>query len=307
MALGNFCAFCYPKNEPRESPRSMRVSFPRKRSLAMKSPEPAVRVDDLSDSHFAVKSHLPWAQPTTMSSPLQIGVPSSTSSRSSYFGSPTRSWSSRVRREHHFSRPSRRRAQITIVSSEGTTYNLAARSLRNPVLELRAGEDKEGPCLGFLHFAETHNNFRVHSLTPVRSNRKSGGEQIGNVRARVGYPHPAAFSLRLPATATQRPLDVAWKVRAGRSTTPGSVEYDLVVETTNASLVTLSRDQSGATLRWDFEPSSEDEEVFIVLCAVGVLARMDVKGKGSMDDWPSLSNRWTAAWYNAVFRSSAAS
>ncbi|GAB7358372.1 hypothetical protein MBLNU230_g2442t1 [Neophaeotheca triangularis] len=256
-----------------------------------KSRYPPIQVENVNDTHFEIQSPPTWAK---MSSPPSA----SPSSATSYFSSPM-SWKSTTLREHHFARPSRRRPQISITSSDGSSYNLAARSLRKPMLELRAGDSKDGPALGHLTFAESHNNFRVHCLIGAGSKR-GPSEHTGQVRARVGYPHPSAFQLSLPATDTQRALDVVWKIRAGRATTPGSVEYDLVVESTNASLATLSRDSRGASLRWDFEPQSQEEEVFLVLCAVGVLARMDMKGKGTMDDWPSLTNRWAAAWYYAV-------
>ncbi|KAI6822454.1 hypothetical protein KC332_g9010 [Hortaea werneckii] len=132
---------------------------------------------------------------------------------------------------------------------------------------------------GCLTFATNISAFSLHFAGPEEGSPPTAT----NVRARVGHPHPSVFSFQPPASISQG-RSYNWTHRKGRfrHTKFGLSEdlpivYDLTTGVYNeriASIRLAKKSVQGATMTWFLEPESEVEQAFLVLSAIGVMARL---------------------------------
>lgn len=201
--------------------------------------------------------------------------------------------------EHHFFKGNGLSSKATIRTTNGKEYRLVAdiHRTKHSHIQFFDGKNTNAPPLGTLEFPHTYNNFQIR-IGP------SASQQLIQVRARVGHPHPSSYSFTLPATKTSSPQTVAWTKFDPQSNRTG---YHLRAEGTNALLASwylVSNQKHQAVLRWHAEPHDEVIETVIVLSFIGGLSRLKLKGKDDSET-PSGLARWNGMWFMAILGTAA--
>lgn len=189
-----------------------------------------------------------------------------------------------------------------LCSSDGVEYKVESNLHRSKDSSITL-HAKDTSRIGSLSFPATHNNFQIHG--PAHQGNGSPSELL-QIRARIGHPHPTSYSFTLPPSSVSPPRKVVWTKlgdsRPGRPK-PSSFGYRLTEEVYNTPIATFTLTPSKkyqAVLQWHEPPNDENEEVIILLSFIGAMTRLTLKGKDTMEDWPSGKKRWNAFWYSTI-------
>lgn len=199
--------------------------------------------------------------------------------------------------EHRFYKGNGFSSKASIRSTTDKDFQLLADIHRSKpsTMQLVSGPDAVTTTLGTLTFPHTYNSFQIHI-----------GEQLIQVRARVGHPHPSSYLFTLPASDTAPTRSLVWKAFGQTSSSTG---YHLYEEGTNVLLASwqlCSKEKYQAVLRWHVAPRDEMMERAVLLSYIGALTRLKLKGKDDSERGNGLA-RWNGMWFMAILGTAAVS
>lgn len=192
-------------------------------------------------------------------------------------------------------------SKARVISADGCDCYLDAdvHQSKYSTIKLLAGKNNKGlSSIGTITFPLTHNNFHMN-LSDAKDSL-DGTLPMIQARARVGHPHPNAYNIKLPASATSQAREVSWTLSSRNN--PKIVSYKLC-DDMNRLIATwpLVPDQKyQAVLRWHVDPPSEIEERIVLLSFIGGLSRLKLKGKGEVNDMRSTMTRYNGFWFMAI-------
>lgn len=216
--------------------------------------------------------------------------------------SSTRQTSRSAFLEYHFYKGNGIISKAKIACTDGREFCLDAdiHQSKESSIELRRGKNTKGAHLGTVTFPTTYNNFNMHLTDASFGISSDGTPHLVKANARVGHPHPSAYNMKLPATATSQAREVSWT----NSSRKGSkiISYKLCDDMNQpiASWSLAPDDKYQAVLRWHVESPSEVEERIVLLSFIGGLSRLRLKSKAEISDWPSTMTRYNAFWFMAI-------
>lgn len=202
--------------------------------------------------------------------------------------------------EYHFYKGNGLTSKARITCTDGREFCLDAdvHQSKDSSIDLYAGNNIKGLRLGTITFPLTHNNFQMYPL--IGSTSPNGTPTMVQARARVGYPHPAAYNIKQPATATSQAREVSWTNTSRPNSKIASYKLSDDMNRPIATWSMVSDEKYQAVLRWHVNPPSEFEEILVLMSFIGSLSRLKLKGKGDADDMRSKMARYNAFWFMAV-------
>lgn len=202
-------------------------------------------------------------------------------------------------REYHFFKGNGLTSKARIQAPDGAEYRLVAdiHKSKPSSIQIQGGKGHNTLSLGTVTFPPTHNNFDVRL--------PSMGPQTTQVKAKIGYPHPTAYEFMLPAIASPHPRKVVWKISASKSATYGYRLHDDFTNEVLASWNFVAGEKYQTALRWHVVPSSDWEEILVMLTFIGVLSRLKLKGKDHTGLPNSNMARWNGMWFMAIMGTAA--
>lgn len=180
----------------------------------------------------------------------------------------------------HFFKSSGLKARAArLQSTDGRKYHLTADIHKSTSSTIQLYSDQDGTCLGSVLFTPNSNSFQI--MTSGTKGNSAPADLI-QVRARIGVPHPQAYTFAL-----NKARDVMW-TRLSSST--GYQLKDTTWQTSLATWELVDKEKFGAVLRWQECPRDAREEIVVILSFIGSMTRLRLKGR----DTSGLPNsgRW---------------